>query len=176
MPCSALVAQARRSPGETHGAQCATPRSVGQLLAAPPTPDSARGRIRPAEHDGSVISAHRRAADQGVKDLLCCACSTPALALPTRILGVAGNVQCSARRCAVKLNFWHSPGYVCKYPGRTIQPCFVGGMATCSCRFPPALPALALSPSRKCQGQSTQMCCALHTSAQTAQYDCRGTL
>ena len=87
MPCSALVAQARRSPGETHGAQCATPRSVGQLLAAPPTPDSARGRIRPAEHDGSVISAHRRAADQGVKDLLCCACSTPALALQTHMLG-----------------------------------------------------------------------------------------
>ena len=88
----------------------------------------------------------------------------------------AGNVLCSARRCAVKLNFWHSPGYVCKYPGRTIQPCFVGGMATCSCQFHPALPAHALSRSRRCPAQSTQMCCALHTSAQTAQYDCRGTL
>ena len=57
----------------------------------------------------------------------------------------AGNVLCSARRCAVKLIFWHSPGYVCKYPGRTIQPCFVGGMATPEHSLADSLKALMLS-------------------------------
>ena len=94
-------------------------------------------------------------------------------AVQTRVLrSLRRNLQRSMRRCAVKLLFWHSPRYACTHPGRTILPCVLDGQTTDAFLFSPALDALFFGLPRLCLAKSTQVCCALHTSAHTTRYAC----
>ena len=82
------------------------------------------------------------------------------------------NLQRSMCRRAVKLLFWHRPCYTRMHPGHTILPCILDGQTTDVFHFLPSIHTLFFALPRLCWAQSTQVCCALHTSAHTTQYDC----
>ena len=172
-PCSALVAPFWRAPGERHGAPLRYPTIRGTTLgiaddtrippaAASDRPDTMGGScLVPVMHWTSA-----RRACGGVCAPLRHSRSDTGFAL------AASKVERSMRRCAVKLLFWHSPRYACTHPGRTILPCVLDGQTTDAFLFSPALDALFFGLPRLCLAKSTQVCCALHTSAHTTRYAC----
>ena len=58
------------------------------------------------------------------------------------------------------------------WSGRTILPCVLDGQTTDVFLFSPALDALFFGLPRLSLAKSTQVCCALHTSAHTTRYAC----
>ena len=150
-----------------------TPRFRGATLGitANTGNPSACAADRPDTMDGSYLLPvmhwnNARRACGGVCALFQLRRSETGFALAVR------NLQRSMRRCAVKLLFWHSPRYACTHPGRTILPCVLDGQTTDAFLFSPALDALFFGLPRLCLPKSTQVCCALHTSAHTTRYAC----
>ena len=177
MPCSALVAPFWRAPGERHGAPLRYPaiRSATLGIAADTRIPRAAASDRPDTMGRSCVlpGMHWTSARRACGGV----CAPMQLRRSDTGFGLAiRNLQRSMRRCAAKLLFWHSPRYACTHPGRTILPCVLDGQTTDAFHFSPVLHALFFTLPRLCWAQSTQVCCALRTSAHTTQYACISTL
>jgi len=143
VPCPSLVVPFSRAPGERHGAPEPRPRDPrGNSWHHRQHRESARGRIRPAGHDGPIMADPSGASHPHAQGLRSPGCSCVAPSCCHGFLRSPSNLQRSMRRCALKLIFWPSMHYACQHPGHTILSGVVDAATTCALHFSPALHVL----------------------------------
>ena len=172
-PGSDLVVPFWRAPGERHRAPCRNPAIPrGNSWHHRQHGEPVRVRSRPAGHDGRVISAPCHALEQRAEGLRWCVCSVPAppfrdgfCARRTKPPALDAQVCCEASFLAQPALCMHSSR--AHYPAVRLERTDHGRLPFLACTRCP----LFRSP-RLCLAKSTQVCCALHTSAHTIQYAC----